>query len=50
MDRVGGYASYVALQADRRDYGDVLIVLAGEAEAHRMRKLREEQQRGKRRQ
>jgi len=44
MDRVGGYLGYLALLEDARAYDDVLIVLAGEADAARIRAL--EAQRG----
>ena len=40
MDRVGGFDSYLALlQEDARAHDDVLIVLAGEFEARRIREL-----------
>jgi len=44
MDRVGGYLGYLALLEDARAYSDILIVLAGEADAARIAKL--EAQRG----
>lgn len=50
MDRVGGYASYASLMAtDANEYRDVVLALEGEGEAHKIRRMREEQQRGKRR-
>ncbi|MGI8423587.1 MAG: hypothetical protein ACR2NO_05670 [Chloroflexota bacterium] len=37
MDRVGGMAAYLALCEDARAYDDVLIVMAAEDEAARIR-------------
>lgn len=42
MDRVGGYASYVALRADARAYEDVMLAMAAEAKARRIQKQRNE--------
>lgn len=39
MDRVGGYEAYLALLEDARAYDDVLIAIAGEADAYRMLEL-----------
>lgn len=39
MDRVGGYAGYVALQENARAYDDVLTVMAGEADAQRLAEM-----------
>jgi len=36
MDRVGGYLAYVALETDALAFDDVLIAMAGEAEASRI--------------
>lgn len=41
MDRVGGYLAYVALESDARAYEDVLLVMAGEADARRVADLRQ---------
>lgn len=40
MDRVGGYLAYLALESDARAYDDVLIAMAGEVDAARIRELR----------
>lgn len=37
---MGGYLGYLALESDARAYEDVLIVMAGEADAHRIAELR----------
>lgn len=37
MDRVGGYAGYLALLGDATAFEDVLIVMAGESEASAIR-------------
>lgn len=39
MDRVGGYIGYLALIEDARAYDDVLVALAGEADATSIREL-----------
>gem|GEM_PF-3951815 len=39
MDRVGGYLDYLALEQDARRYEDVMIVMAGEADAGRIRQM-----------
>ena len=40
MDRVGGgYLSYLALCEDMRALEDVLIAMAGEADAHRLERM-----------
>ena len=39
MDRAGGYRDLLALEADARRYDDVLIVLAGEADARRIAEM-----------
>lgn len=39
MDRVGGYLAYAALCEDARAYDDVLIAMAGEADAQRVVEL-----------
>lgn len=36
MEKAGGYLDYVALCEDARAYDDVLIILAGEADAGRI--------------
>lgn len=49
MDRVGGYLAYAALCEDAEAYEDVLIAMAGEADARRWMELerkRAEQLRG----
>lgn len=42
MDRVGGYAGYAALLADAAALDDVLIAMAGEAEAHHIQRMKAE--------
>lgn len=39
MDRVGGYLAYAALCDDMFAYDDVLIAMAGEADAARIREM-----------
>lgn len=39
MDRAGGYLAYRALLEDARAYDDLLLVMEGEYEAARIRKL-----------
>lgn len=39
---VGGYESYRLLLEDARAYDDVMIAMAGEADAQKIRKLRGE--------
>lgn len=47
MDRVGSdYRSYLALCEDARAYDDVLIAMAGEADAAKVRRMQQEAERG----
>ena len=39
MDRVGGMTSYEALCDDARAYEDVLIAMAGESDAMKIREM-----------
>ncbi len=39
MDRVGGYCDYLALRERAQDYDDVLLALAGEADAAKILKM-----------
>lgn len=40
MQRVGGYRDWLALLQDERDLDDVMLVMAGEAEANRILAMR----------
>ncbi len=39
MKQVGGFRDYQALLGDDRAYEDVLIVLAGRSDAHKIQKM-----------
>lgn len=47
MDRVGGYASYLALTQDARAYELVTVAMKGERDAARLQKLQGERGRRK---
>lgn len=40
MEKAGGYLAYLALLADARAYDDLLIYMAGEADAEKVRELK----------
>lgn len=45
MDRVGGFISYVALSEDMLAFEDVLVAMAGESDAARIREMENRAQR-----
>lgn len=47
MDRVGNFESWLLLCEDARAYDDVLTVMAGEADAAKVRRMQEEAKRGR---
>lgn len=42
MDRVGGYASYLALRQDARAYDLVRVAIRGEADAEKVQRMERE--------
>jgi hypothetical protein len=49
MKYVGGYRDYLALTEDERALDDVLIAMAGEADAHRIADMKARSRAGRKR-